>query len=195
MIRPPDLESDEGRDIWGTIIAAAAGDTPTLQRLLERDPSLSQAEYWYTQPIHFAVRGGHLDAVQILLEFGADPEWNGYHDGSLIEMARDRRQERIAQLLEEARTRRGRVGPVADHPIHEAAQADDIERARKLLDDDPALLERGDGAGGSPLHRAVLGSARRVIEHLLDRGANIHAVHSVARGWPGRMVGARSSSR
>jgi ankyrin repeat protein len=63
-----------------------------------------------------------------------------------------------------------------------AAQADDIEGVRKFLDDDSNLLERGDRSGGTPLHRAILGSARRVIEHLLDRGANIHAVHSVARG-------------
>jgi ankyrin repeat protein len=182
MIKPCELDSDRGRDLWDTITAAAAGDIPTLQRLLERDPSLSQAEYWYTQPIHFAVREGHLAAVQILLDSGADPEWNGYHDGSLIEMARDRGHERIAQLLEEARNRRGRVAPAGDHPIHVAAQADDIEGVRKFLDDDSNLLERGDRSGGTPLHRAVLGSARRVIEHLLDRGANIHAVHSVARG-------------
>jgi hypothetical protein len=82
-------------------------------------------------------------------------KWNGFHDGSLIEMARDRRQERIAQLLEEDRTRRGRVAPSGDHPIHVAAQADDIERVRRFLDDDPTLLERGDGAGGSPLHRGL----------------------------------------
>src|SRR5262249_2555531 len=135
-----------GRDVWDTI-SAAAGDTPTLQRLLERDPSLSQAEYWYTQPIHFAVRAGHLEAVQLLLEAGADPEWNGYHDGSLIEMARDRRHEPIAQLLEQARERRGRVAPTADHPIHVAAQTDDSERVRQFLDEDSTLLERGDGAG------------------------------------------------
>jgi ankyrin repeat protein len=185
MIKPLELESDTGRDIWDTITGAAAGDTPTLRRLLERDPSLSQAEYWYTQPIHFAVRAGHLDAVQLLLDSGADPEWNGYHDGSLIEMARDRGHEHIAQLLEEARRRRGRVAPAGDHPIYVAAEADDIDRVRKFLDEDSTLLERGDAAGGTPLHRAVLGSARRVIELLLDRGANIRAVHCVARGGSG----------
>src|SRR5216683_6717799 len=129
MIKPPELETDKGRDIWDAITAAAAGDMPTLQRLLERDPSLSQAEYWYTQPIHFAVREGHLEAVQILLEAGADPEWNGYHDGSLIEMARDRGHEAIAQHLDAARERRGRVAPAevhSDHPIHVSAEAGDI---------------------------------------------------------------------
>src|SRR5712692_3172461 len=157
MIKPCELESDKGRDIWDTITAAAAGDMPTLRRLLERDPGLSQAEYWYTQPIHFAVREGHVEAVQILLEAGADPEWNGYHDGSLIEMARDRGHEAIAQLLNAARERRGRVAPAevrSDHPIHVAAEAGDIQRVRDLLDADPTLVHRGDGTGGTPLHRA-----------------------------------------
>jgi hypothetical protein len=58
MIKPAELESDKGRDLWDTMTAAVAGDTHTLRRLLERDPGLSQAEYWYTQPIHFAVAKG-----------------------------------------------------------------------------------------------------------------------------------------
>src|SRR5580693_6800419 len=90
MIKPRELESAAGQDIWDTITAAATGDTSTLQRLLERDPGLGRAQYWYTPPIHFAVREGHIDAVRMLLEAGADPEWNGYHDGDLIVMARDR---------------------------------------------------------------------------------------------------------
>src|SRR5262245_54520861 len=54
-----------------------------------------------------------------------------------------------------------------------------------MLDADPSLLERGDRTGGSPLHRAVTGSARAVVELLLERGANIHAVHSTSRGGSG----------
>jgi ankyrin repeat protein len=185
MIKPDGLDSEEGRVIWATITASAAGDVGALRRLLDRNPGLSRAQYWYTQPMHFAVRSGHLEAVQILLDAGADPEWNGYHDGSLIEMARERGHESVARLVEEARQRMGRVAPGEDHPIHRAAQSDDLERVREILDTDPSLLERGDHIGGSPLHRAVMGSARKVVELLLDRGANIHALHSTSRGGGG----------
>jgi ankyrin repeat protein len=192
VIRPPELESGSGRDAWDVIHSAATGDTSALRALIARDPSLIDSQYFYAPAIHFAVREGHLDAVQVLLEADADPEWNGYHDGSLIEMARERGLDDIARLLDAARQRRARVAPAearSDHPIHLAAEADDVQRVRELLDGDATLLERGDAAGGTPLHRAVMGSARRVIALLLDRGADVHAVHGVAAGaaagwWP-----------
>jgi ankyrin repeat protein len=185
MIKPQELDAEAGYDTWDTITAAAGGDTAALRRLIRRNPNFSRAEYWYTPAIHFAVREGHAEAVRLLLDAGADPEWNGYHDGSLIEMARYRGHERIARLLEDARQRMGRVAPGEDHPIHRAAQFDDVEHVRELLDVDPSLLERGDRGGGSPLHRAVVGSARRVVALLLDRGANVHSFHSTSRGGHG----------
>ena len=49
-----------------------------LVALMERDPNLSRAEYFYAPPIHFAVRDGHAEAVRILLDAGAaEAEWNG----------------------------------------------------------------------------------------------------------------------
>ena len=185
MLKPPELESDSGRDIWSAITAAETGDAKTLRGLLRRDPALSRAEYFYTHPVHFAVRSGHLEVVQLLLNEGVDPEWNSFHDGSLIEMARDRGHEYIARILEEARGRRGRISPGPDHPIHQAAKRDDVERVREFLNADPSLLDRGDKLGGTPLHRAVMGSARTVVALLLDRGANIHAIHSTSRGSGG----------
>lgn len=185
MTKPPELESDSGSDIWATITAAEAGDTESLRGLLQRDPGLSRAEYFYTHPIHFAVRSGHVEAARLLLDAGVDPEWNGFHHGGLIEMARDRGYEDLARILEQARDRRGRIAPGPDHPIHQAAKSDDVQRVRELLDADASLLDRGDKLGGTPLHRAVMGSARRAVALLLDRGANIHAIHSTSRGSGG----------
>jgi ankyrin repeat protein len=178
MIKPDDM----GSDVWGVIGAAANGDVATLHRLLEHAPDLARAEYWYTAPLHFAVREGHLEAVSVLLEAGADPAAVGFTGDDPITVARDRGHEPILRALEEARDRQGRTRSAADHEIHVAADAGDAARVREMLDADPQLLERADRAGGTPLHRAVAASAREVVHLLLDRGAHIHARHGAGPG-------------
>jgi len=186
MNKPHDIEPD----VWATITSAEAGDSAALRRLIERDRRLARCEYWYTPAIHFAVRRGHLEAVKVLLEADADPEWNGYHCGSLVAMARYRGYEDVSKLLEQARERRGRLAPAEagpEHPIHTAAKAGDTKRIRELLDGEPGLVNRGAWCGCSPLHRAVLGGAREAVALLLERGADIHAFHGTgpgaAAGW------------
>jgi ankyrin repeat protein len=121
----------------------------------------------------------------MLLDAGADAEWNGHYGMSLIDMARERGHERVAEILIQRRDSRGRTAASEsheDHAIHTAAQAGDLQRVRELLDRDPSLIRIGDRAGGTPLHRAVVGSARNVVELLLDRGADIHAIHGAGLG-------------
>jgi uncharacterized protein len=175
MIKPVELES-EGWDTWDTIVAASAGDVATLRRLLERDPRLARAEYWYAPAVHFAAREGHVEAVRLLLDSGADPERNGLNDRNLIEMAKERGHEQIALALEQERERRGRVVPQpADHSIHKAAALGQNEAVRAMLDADATLVNRGSQRGITPLQCAVLGGSGQMVNLLLDRGANIHA--------------------
>jgi ankyrin repeat protein len=181
MIKPPEINET----VWKTITAANDGDAEAMRRLLAEDPARSHEGYFYTPPIHFAVREGHAQIVEMLLEAGADAEWNAHYGMSLIDMARERGHEDVAALLEKARDNRRRTAQSPtheDHEIHRAAGAGDLPRVRALLDADPSLLNRGDRAGGTPLHRAVLGRSRKVVEFLLDRGANIHAIHGVGLG-------------
>jgi ankyrin repeat protein len=183
MIRPGDIRPD----VWETITAASTGDVERLRSLIGRDPGLAVEGYWYAPPIHFAVREGHLAAVRVLLEAGADPRGVGLLDGDdLVTTAMDRGHEEIAREVGAAARSRHRTRPAGrdspDHSIHLAAAADDVEGVRRLLDSEPSLVHLGDAKGGTPLHRAVAASARRAIELLLDRGADIHAVHGPGGG-------------
>jgi len=176
IIKPAALESENGQDTWDTIAAAAAGDVVTLRRLLERDPGLARAGYWYAPAVHFAARAGHLEAVRLLLASGADPERNGLNDRNLIEMAREHGHEQVAQLLEQERARHGRIAAQsADHPIHRASARGELDTIRTLLDADSSLVNLGSRRGLTPLHCAALGGSRPAVNFLLDRGANIHA--------------------
>ena len=80
LIRPFELVPDEldwtgrwlGETVWQVLNAARDGDAFRLRAMLEDDPTLVQAEFWYTPPLHFAVRESHLDAARTLLDAGAD---------------------------------------------------------------------------------------------------------------------------
>jgi ankyrin repeat protein len=186
MIKPPELNSEEGGTIWTALMASRDGAVGVLRNLIARDPRLARAEYWYTPAIHFAVREGRAEAVRLLLDAGADPEWNGLHDASLIVMARDRGHDEIARLLEETRDRRGRVLARSDgQSIHEAIARDDVGEVRRLLDGEPGLVEAGNAIGASPLHHAVCRGLSGLAELLLERGAKVDAVLSAARGLGG----------
>src|SRR5260370_39325647 len=150
MIQPLELASEapfgswssRGCDVWDALCAAEAGDAEGLRRLLARDPNLYRVGYWYTTPIHFAVREGRLEAVRVLLEAGADPAAVGLSGENLITIACDRGHEAVAHLLEEASARSEPTPPDAaraDHAIHLAAAAGDLAQVEKLLDAEPAL--------------------------------------------------------
>jgi ankyrin repeat protein len=132
-----------------------------------------------------AVRDGRIDDVGRLLDAGADPNLRGQYGDTFLQMALDRNHTTMAFLLETAIARSPRTRPAdtgTDHQIHVLAEAGDLARVRRLLDADPAMLNQGDREGATPLQRAIIGRARAVVRLLLDRGADIHAMHPGPEG-------------
>jgi ankyrin repeat protein len=186
--RPPEMASERpygewssrGCDVWEAIEAARTGDAAALRTLLARDPNVAR----YREPLRFAAREGHLDVVRLLLDAGAPVDMLGPGNETVATIARDRGHESVAALIEAA-ARPARTVPAQDapeHAIHVAAAWNNVGAIHRLLDADPGLLERGDRKGGTPLHRAVLAAARDAIVALLDRGADIHALHGDGPG-------------
>lgn len=59
--------------------------------------------------------------------------------------------------------------------IHEAAASGDLRRVRQILERDPGALEAEDEHGWRPLFHAALWRRLKVVQHLLDAGADVAA--------------------
>ena len=185
MIRPDELCKNEpltwstgtGADVWEMFCAATAGGVSSLERLLDKDPSLVRGQHAYLRPLYFAVRENQIGAAALLLDRGANPmTFAGGHD-SLLDIARDRGYAEMLTLLEGTLARVYGVLPQATI-IAAAIRARDLGAMRSLLDASPELLHAGDERANQPIHWAVMTRQIDAIDELLARGANIDARRS-----------------
>src|SRR5688572_8819801 len=99
------VETLNGDDAWALFKACAAGDVPKVKTLLVKDRRLVNAQFWYQFPIHRAVRAGHAEIVELLLDHGADPGQSRYTYNSwdkLLLTASEHGHRKVASLLQRA---------------------------------------------------------------------------------------------
>ncbi len=176
----PDFKSEQGHfmdgepnKVWDMLLAAVEGDLARIRSLLREDPGLANCNWAYYQPLHFAVREGHTEAVRVLLDHGADPSSASgldYHVPPL-ERARDRGCDEIAGLLTDAIASRYSAPPVGERAC-EVVRRGDLEEARALFEASPELINASDERGNRPLHEAVVAHNLEMTALLLDKGAD-----------------------
>ena len=179
MVQPDDLTKDEpllwsagnGTEVWELFCACAAGDLATVERSIERNPSLVRAHYEYRTPLYFAVRENRIEVATFLLERGAEPFWNGE---DLVEMARIRRLPDMEALIERQRPKWPRRGRRTGSPLVEAAIRGQLDEVRRLLESgaDPNEPEERNAPHGRALYSAVYDKHFEVARLLLEHGAN-----------------------
>ena len=160
------VETEAGRLYWELIGAAIRDDAGALRKHLRDDPNCARLQFWYTPPIHFAVREGNLDATRVL--------WEAYaHDevSDLIVMADDRGHTAVADYLRKA------VGAsvASDLPLHEAVKARDHEKIQRLLEDSDGIASQRDAEGRTALHVAVAEGDEKAVQVLLESNIEVDA--------------------
>jgi ankyrin repeat protein len=183
--RPADFDEPLwGRDTWPFLSAAYRGDEATVRAMLARDPSLSSAEYAYLQPLHYAVRGGRIEMVRLLLDAGANPLAEGWSAGFKNEVggdtplarARDRELFEIAALLEAAAAERHnsisteRKAPSTperelEDEMMRICHRGDAHAAREMIHRHPGIAQAG-------LYEAVHQNHPELVRMLLGHGAD-----------------------
>jgi ankyrin repeat protein len=181
MNQPDGLKTDQplvwstgtGTDVWQMFCAASSGDVKTLEKLLQRDPSLARCSYAYRTPLYFAVRENQVPAATLLLERGVDPIGLGLND-RLVEIARDRGYQAMHALLE-TKLENVHNASARGERVAAAIREGDLAKVRSVLDATPELLHAGDRRSNQPIHWAVMTRQIEMIDELLARGADINA--------------------
>lgn len=162
------VTSDDGRLYWDLVCAAIRDDVETISQHLRKDPDCARLEFWYTPPIHFAVREGNLAATQVLWEAYAYDEVS-----RLIGMADDRGHTEVADYL---RASIGAAAAASDLRLHEAVEADDGDEIERLLREVEGIGAQRDPEGRAALHVAVIGGDQDAVRALLAGGVEVDAV-------------------
>ena len=152
------------------------GDAAALRDVLARDPNLYRAEYWYTPPIHFAVRAGRIETTQVLLEAGADPAWRAMSGDDLATLARDRGHDTLARLARarvetaagSCRSRSNRPTTRSSRPRRAAIS----KRSARASRASRTRLRTQGSRRGLALHAAARAGHRPLVELLLGHGAD-----------------------
>ena len=161
--------------------AVQRGDAPAVRALLEHHAELRASVnapiFAFDSPALVLAAGHHPELVDVLLDYGADPnrrsDWwaGGFHP---LYAARGATAERLLA-----------AGAVPDACA--AANLDRIDLLAAMLAEDPARVHERGGDGQTPLHFA---RSREVADLLLDGGADIDARDVDHRATPAQwMIG------
>jgi ankyrin repeat protein len=163
-------------DVFAMFVAARDGDIEAVKRLVARIPPLATVEYNYTPPIHFAVREGHGEIVEFLVDRGADLAYRSYpFQESLLTFAEDRGHDDVAELLRRRLSRRFALAS-GTQAIMAAAGQGDLAAVETELTRNPALGRASNDTGDTPLHQASRNGHLPVVRALLAAGADVDAV-------------------
>ena len=175
-----DVDPVDGEEAWAFFEACRDGELDRVRELIDHDPALVHAQYWYTQPIHFAVYANRPEVVRALLDAGAEPGRVRFMDSGwrkLVRRARAMGFEEARAILEaEVRVRFGHDPRFA--ALREAMVARDERRVEDTLRHRPRLASAADLQGNNAVHWAVMTRQPGLLPLLADRGADPDARRS-----------------
>lgn len=162
--------SAAGPEVQATLLAAiAARDLDAARAAVARGADLNAPGPFQRTPLHEAARGADLRLLEWMLSQGADPRARDNDGRTPLHLARKSSAEVLLRHQADAL--------LPDHrgntALHVAAEHDRA-MCRWLVQAGVPVNVRNQ-SGLTPLHFAVLGGKRHVVEELVELGADVNA--------------------
>ena len=169
-----DVEAVNGEQAWALFEACRDGDTESVRALIDADPNLVHAQYWYTQPIHFAVYANRLEVLRILLDAGTEPGRTRFMDSGwkkLLQRAEAMGFDEAYRVLADAARERFGYDP-GFVELRDALVSRERTRVVNLLNERPALARSSDAHGNNAIHWAVMTRQPQLFATLCEHGVD-----------------------
>lgn len=183
---PTDLDTDNyhgwymgrGKSVHKIIKAAIDGDLTSVKSCIEEEPELVHCNIHYREPLYFAVGNNHLDVAQYLIENGAEITYksgNRMHQRNM-QRAEDRDFTEMADVLKNGLEHRYQVlyRPEGEE-LAKQIRNGNLSGVLDILTQNPECIRAIDERGNQPIHWAVLAKNTKMIDALLEKGADLEA--------------------
>jgi len=163
--------------------AIGRGDLATMKAMIGKAPGLvdvREKEGDSAIPLGHAIHMDEIEALEFLLEAGADPDAYGYAGGTPLGLAALKGKAEFAEKLLEYGAAVDKANRQGGNPLGNAARNGQLEVVRLLLDNGARLGP--DENGFSPMFYAHSRRHEAVIELLAERGAEIGPAELVVKG-------------
>lgn len=180
-------DADEVQRAPALYNAAFSGFTGVIRELLDFGASIDLTDVDLFTPLFAASQNGHLDAVNLLLERGADPSISTNESGfSPLHISCMCNHIEVAKVLLDAGTDIDKLGNGDETPLFIAAENDCHEVVSMLMERgaDPTLT---DIHGFSPLRQCARKNLVQMVGTLLDGGGvriNINEANGSGNAFP-----------
>ena len=166
--------------------AASHGFTDCLECLLALgQPTgsglVDQADNLSCTPLFYAVLSSNVDCLELLLERGAQADWQDVRGRSAAHFAALKGQLNSLRLLEGRGANLWLANKQGDLPLHYAVKSGRQQVVRWLLEHSPyeRAVNAINNVGRAPIHLAVQRNNQPLVDYLIRCGANLNQLAKV----------------
>ncbi|KAG9202248.1 hypothetical protein G6514_004686, partial [Epicoccum nigrum] len=165
---------DQTPPMYALHLAASAGLTSAVIRLLEGGCDIDEKDRNGNAPLYHTSLNGHLDVVRSLLDEGAEVNARGGYYGNALYAASEGGHEQIVKMLLDKDADVNAQGGEYGNALQAASSGGHEQVVKMLLDKDADVNAQG-GLYGNALQAASEGGHEQVVKMLLDKDADVNA--------------------